>query len=142
MDVSPKQRWDMLQLALSGCPYFIADSSEIDRGGATYSIETVPELAVKHRITGRPGFIIGDDLLTGFASWKKAAELAEAVDLIVAHRLYKKRKRFAFPHRYIDNLMLPISSSDIRRRIRNDEAVRFLVPEAVWRYIEEHGLYH
>lgn len=141
MDVSPKQRWEMLELALSGWPCFIADSSEIDRGGATYSVETVPILAQKHHITGKPGFIIGDDLLSGFTSWKSAGKLAEAVDLIVAHRNHKERKPFAFPHRYIDNLMLPISSSDIRSRIRNNEAARFLVPVTVWSYIEDHALY-
>jgi nicotinate-nucleotide adenylyltransferase len=140
-DISPKQRWDMLEQALEGWPYFIADSCEIDRGGATYSIETVPKLVQKYRIKGKPGFIIGDDLLAGFASWKRAGELAESVDLIVAHRSHRRRKAFAFPHRYIDNLMLPISSSDIRKRIRNNEAVRFLVPEAVWSYIEDNALY-
>jgi nicotinate-nucleotide adenylyltransferase len=95
----------------------------------------------KHRIEGKPGFILGDDLIEGFTSWKNAGELAHIVDLIVAHRKYKKRRHFSFPHRYIDNLMLPISSSDIRSRIRNNEAVRFLMPDGVWSYIEDNGLY-
>ena len=139
--VGAADRWEMLQAALGDWPYFRADASEIERGGITYTVETVPLLVRKHGIQGRPGFILGDDLVDGFADWKEAGRLAEMVDLIVAHRKHTERRPFGFEHRYIDNLLLPISSTDIRRRIRQGAAVRFLVPEAVWSYISEHGLY-
>jgi nicotinate-nucleotide adenylyltransferase len=139
--VRAEDRWEMLKAALGDWPYFKADSSEIERGGITYTVETVPALVAKYGIQGKPGFILGDDLMEGFANWREAERLAGMVDLIVAHRQHAGRKPFAFEHRYIDNILLPVSSTDIRRRIRQEEAVRFLMPERVWRYITDHALY-
>src|SRR5574337_539612 len=46
-----------------------------------------------------------------------AHRLAEMVELIVAHRSTERTLEFAYPHRYIDNALLPITSTEIRRRI-------------------------
>jgi nicotinate-nucleotide adenylyltransferase len=46
-----------------------------------------------------------------------------------------------YPHRVITNTVLPISSSEIRRRIREGRAVRYLLPDAVLAYIRDNNLY-
>jgi len=61
--------------------------------------------------------------------------------LIIAHRLYREKIDCVYSHSYIDNLVLPISSSDIRSRVMNGETFRYLVPEGVYDIIEREGLY-
>lgn len=139
--VGPRERLRMVELALSGIPGFLCDPCEIRRGGVSYMIETVLEIERRYRPEGRLGLIIGDDLLEGFARWKRAAELAERVELLVCRRSSGDRTYFPYPHRCLPNALLPISSTDIRARVAGHETIRFLVPEPVRRYIERHGLY-
>lgn len=138
---SAAQRLAMLESAVSGVDGFAVDDCEVLRGGVSYSVETVPELVARHDITGKPGFVIGDDLIAGFARWKEADRLAAMVDLIVAHRSTEKRLEFAYPHRYVENALLPITSTEIRHRIASGMSYRFLVPDAVYKQIEREGLY-
>ncbi len=140
-ETTSKERIDMLEAALRPYGFFAIDRCEIDRGGISYTIETVRELKQRYDLTGKLGFVIGDDLIEGFGHWKEATALAEEVDLIIAHRTDGSRKPFGFRHRYLDNLLLPISSSDIRRRIMEGRAAQFLLPPPVWRYVVQGGLY-
>ena len=139
--VSPFQRMEMLGLAISHHPEFIVDTCEIDRGGVSYSVDTVKYLKKKYAIIGKPGFLIGDDLIDGFISWKNAERLSTEVHLIVVHRRSLKRMSFEYPHSYMDNPVFPISSTDIRQRISANGGIRFLLPEAVWQFIRENKLY-
>jgi nicotinate-nucleotide adenylyltransferase len=131
----------MLEQAIGPYEDFLLDTCEIDRGGVSYSIDTVAFLMEKYHITEKMGFVLGDDLIASFHEWKDARRLADKVDLIVAHRKYEKRRAFRYPHTYIDNTALPISSSDIRRRIREGRSARFFLPESVWRYIQDNHIY-
>ncbi len=137
---SAEQRLEMLRYALLGSD-FVLDDCEIRRGGISYSVDTVPEVKKNYRISGKPGLIIGDDLLSGLQQWKDWGELIKMVDLIVAHRMYTEPVECAVPHNYIDNGILPISSSDIRKRVRSGGAFRYLLPEQVYAYIVENGVY-
>ena len=139
--VSPRHRLEMLRIALRGRDRFVLDDCEIARGGPSYSIETVEDLARCHKVDGKPGFIIGDDLAAGFGSWKEPARLAAVVDIIVARRNQERPVELAFAHRSVSNAILPISSSEIRERIRQGRPAEFLVPEGVWKYIQENRLY-
>ena len=51
------------------------------------------------------------------------------------------RENFKYPHIYIENPMLPVSSTEIRTRIAAGKSFRYLVPPAVYEYIEKNGLY-
>ena len=139
--LAPSHRLEMLRRAVRGHARFIVDECEIARGGPSYSIETVRSLALRHRIEGRPGFVIGDDLLAGFHTWKDAESLAREVDLIVARRTTAAPAPFPYPHRTLANLLLPISSSEIRRRAAAGLTFRFLLPDEVADYIEANALY-
>lgn len=135
------QRLEMLRAAVEGYLHFIVDDCEITRGGRSYTVETVPVLQARYSPEGRLGMIIGDDLLEGFLKWKAHEKIVEFVDIIVAHRQFVHRVEFAFPHRYVDNLRLPLSSREIRGRVAAGKAYRHIVPEPVFRYIERYMLY-
>lgn len=137
----PAHRLTMLRRAVKGISEFIVAESEIKRGGPSYSIDSVDELVQRFSIEGKPGFLIGDDLVEGFPAWKNAAKLAEMVDLCVARRTMAAPLPLEYPHRVVPNTILPISSSEIRRRISEGRTVRFLLPDAVLDYIKVHKLY-
>ena len=139
--LDPIHRLAMLRLAVSSNPRFIVDTGEIERGGPSYSIETISSLIPRHHIEGRPGFLIGDDLAAGFPTWKNVDELVRIVDLIVARRTLEGPVGLAYPHRVVTNTVLPISSSEIRRRLQEGRTVRYLLPDAVLEYIRDNNLY-
>jgi len=140
-DAGAEHRLAMLRLALRGRAGLRVDACELRRGGASYTIDTVRDISRRYRIDGKPGLIIGDDLIGEFHTWKEAPTLASLVDLIVARRHGGAEASPEFPCRFIQNAVHAVSSSDIRRRLRAGRSVRGLVPESVRGYIERHGLY-
>ena len=131
-----------LVVAQSGGPTPVINSSLrgiIEAAREFPAIGTV--YGARHGIEGRPGFVIGDDLVAGFPSWKNVKELVNIVDIIVARRTLERPPAMNYPHRVITNTVLPISSSEIRRRIREGRAVRYLLPDAVLAYIRDNNLY-
>ncbi len=139
--LSASHRLAMLRLAVADNERFIVDTGEIERGGPSYSIETVTGLIPRHGIEGTPGFVIGDDLAAGFPTWKNVDELVRIVDLIVARRTSSGPVPLSYPHRAVMNTVLPISSSEIRRRIGEGRPVRYLLPDPVLAYIRDNKLY-
>jgi nicotinate-nucleotide adenylyltransferase len=139
--VGAEDRLRMVRLAVRRIPGFSWDSGEIRRGGVSYMIDTVSEIERRYRRAGRLGLILGDDLLAGFSSWREADALASRVDIIVCRRQAPVALPFAYPHRYLENALLPISSTDIRWRVARGQTIRFLVPEPVRKYIARRGLY-
>ncbi|MCL1818400.1 MAG: nicotinate (nicotinamide) nucleotide adenylyltransferase, partial [Spirochaetaceae bacterium] len=71
----------------------------------------------------------------------RADALREAVRVIIAHRTTEARLPFIGDHVYIENAILPLSSSQIRRRIAEGKAYRYLVPEAAYAFISSRRLY-
>jgi nicotinate-nucleotide adenylyltransferase len=134
-------RLEMLRLALSSHPGFAVEECELRRGGDSYSIDTVRYVLEHYPVDGKPGLIIGDDLVAGFDSWKESERLAGMVDLIVGRRLVDSKVTMRYPCVCVDNSVLAVSSSQVRDRLAQGRSVRHLVPEAVLRYIEDHGLY-
>ena len=139
--LAPRHRLAMLQRAVAGNSRFIVDQGEIERGGPSYSIDTVVNLIPIYGIEGKPGFVIGDDLVAGFPTWKNVDELVRIVDLIVARRILAGPVPLAHTHRTVMNTVLPISSSEIRRRIGEGRSVKYLLPDAVLDYIRDNTLY-
>ena len=139
--LAPRHRLAMLRLAVAGHDGFIVDAAEIERGGPSYSIDTVADLIPRYGIEGKPGFVIGDDLVPGFPSWKNVDQLVRIVDLIVARRTLAGPVQLSQPHRTVTNTVLPISSSEIRRRVSEGRTVRFLLPDSVLAYIRDNNLY-
>ena len=140
-DPGADRRIDMLRLAVGEDETLAIDPCEIERGGTSYTIDTLADLRSRYRIDGKPGFLLGDDLIPGFPSWRQPAELAEAADIICAHRESDEELPMSYPHRYAHNSVVRISSSEVRERIASGRPFRRLLPAGVFRYIVDNGLY-
>jgi nicotinate-nucleotide adenylyltransferase len=131
----------MLIEALSDLEWTDFSDCEIKRKGISYTADTLEYIEENYSITGKPGLIIGDDLAVGFSSWRNPDKIVHMSDLIIAHRLSKDRIPLKFPHRYIDNDIFSLSSSEIREMVRDGLDISDYVPEKVFHYIKEKGLY-
>jgi nicotinate-nucleotide adenylyltransferase len=141
-EIDPAHRLGMLGAALGARRDLVVDDCDIRRGGVSYSVDTVEDITTTYSdITGRLGFVIGDDLVDGFESWKDWKKLVESVDILVARREYQEKVPVPFRHRYLDNRLFPVSSTDIRLRIGSGKAFRYLVTEPVYSYITKNDLY-
>lgn len=132
-------RMAMARLAASAAPYFRADDREIRRAGPTYTIDTVA--AMEERCL----LIVGADAAMGIGSWHRSGDLIGSASFGVVDRPGVRREDvdvvLSGTMRWIDMPMIDISSTDIRSYVANGHTARFLVPEAVERYIESNGLY-
>ena len=146
-DVGAEHRLRMLELAVAEYSDFVVDDCELRRGGTSYTIDTVRELSETYPIAGKPGLIIGDDLVEDFKTWRDVDRLVELVELVIAHRRSQKDIAIDYPCRYVDNSLFPISSSQIRQALYAEHAVaggqsvRSWLPAPVYDYIQRHGLY-
>lgn len=141
-----EDRVNMLRLALEPYKSFALEQCELERGGVSYTIDTVRYLKEKYAplgLTGKIAIIIGDDLAEGFSHWRCAENLAQEAEIILARRDYSDAQDvpFLYPHKTIRNKLVLVSSSDIRSRIKNRMEWSSLVPNSVYRYITERHLY-
>ena len=139
--VSDAHRLAMLNLAIGDHDRFQLNTWELEKGGVSYTIDSIRELMDRGTIPDTPAFIVGDDLLPGMHSWKKVDELLSTVHLIIGRREEAPVPEFVPDYTCIDNLPLRVSSSDLRQRIASSRPFRYLVPEAVYDYIVAHRLY-
>lgn len=135
-----KHRVAMLKAALSADRRLRVSTIEIDRGGVSYSVETIRELKAR-RPKDRFYFIVGADMLGELRSWKRIDELLRLCEFVVMERpgsVFRKGKRRVtrFPGHPVG-----ISSTEIRRRVREGRSIRHLVPAAVETYIRRQKLY-
>lgn len=135
------QRLEMLRLAVTGYDV-VLETCELSREGISYSIDTVRYVLDHYTLTGRPALVLGDDLFESFDTWKDSAELSRLAELLVAHRRFPHQLSSPWPHRYLDNKLIDVSSTEIRQRVRQGLAWKALVPPAVATYIETHQLYN
>jgi len=139
--VSTDDRIKMINLALEDSTSLI-DLCEIERGGVSYMVDTIKDIKTKFSISGKLGLFIGDDLITGMKDWHNINELLDLVNIVVAHRDFTEEYKTIIPHKYLDNVSIHISSSNIRQRISSGRAFRYLVPEKVYKYILKKDLYN
>lgn len=134
-------RLDMLRVSLKDRPEFVVDPFELEQEGVSYTVNTLRHLIDGGRLTGRPGLIIGEDLVSGFDRWREADEIERIADLILVRRPGAAPEHFGRRHMVIENLMLEISSTEIRRRVQAGLPYRYLVQPAAYDHISAHGLY-
>ena len=140
----------MLRLAIAGEPRFSMSRIELDRAGASFTLDTVRAMQNAHH--GAQWFLlIGQDQYAGFHTWQGWQELLERVTLAVAQRNVPagagaqpwaadaQVQRAA--HAVVTLPMMDVSSTDIRQRVADGQGIDALVPPAVARYIEQHNLY-
>ena len=137
---APDHRLSMLRLAISRRPGLAVSDIELRRGGVSYTVDTVRQLQCDGTLGIRPGLVVGDDLGPELDTWREAEALFGMVELLIARRTRQPAPP-AFPHRRLANHPLPLSSSELRRRVRAGQVIRALVPDSVDAYIRKHGLY-
>jgi nicotinate-nucleotide adenylyltransferase len=145
-----RHRLEMCRLAVGEHGDWLAVSPiEIDRGGASYTIDTLREIHASQpdeELT----FIVGGDMAWSLPTWREPEAILELAGFAVAERAGARREEVrerladlagATRIDYIDVPRMDVSSSALRRRIREGRPIDFLVPDAVGAYIEREGLY-
>ena len=136
-----EDRFAMVEAAVSVVDGVVAGRDEIDRGGPSYTADTLMALAEKH--LGAELFtIVGDDAAAGLTSWTRVDQVAEYSQLVVVDRpgvAVELPKQFNWLR--VESPRLEVSSTDLRSRFSDGRPLDYLVTEPVLRVIEERGLY-
>ncbi len=146
-DVSALDRYRMVEYAIEGNPHFQALDIEIKRESPSYTVYTLTELG---RMYPGAGFflIIGTDSYLTFDRWKEYRNILDMAALVVmkrtddpVHATWQDECGTETQVFFSNNPVIDISSTDIRDRIESGRSVRYMVPDRVYRYIVERGLY-
>lgn len=140
---SPDQRLEMVRRGVAG--HSSVDVSDIDvvRGGPTYTVDTLSDLAVLHP-NADISFIVGSDAAAGLPTWHRADELRGSTSFIVVTRPGTPPPQLDDEGYDLNLLQIPpvdVSSSAIRELVSKGEALTGVVPNAVAEYIMAQGLY-
>jgi len=145
-------RLNMVSKAIEGNSYFEVSSIEVDRPGYTYTIDTLTELKDKYPENSKFYFIIGGDTVPQLVTWKEYRKVFTLCQFVAVMRpgfdsgkIHCEARRlehcFSAKIDFIDAPMIEISSTDIRKRVRESRSIKYLVPESVEEYIYANGLY-
>lgn len=139
-------RLRMVELAIDGHPQFRACPLEIDKGGTSYTYETVRLL--KHLYPhDKFSYIIGADMVRYLPNWARIDELVEGIRFIGLKRPGYDWRSGDLPPTIANAVIeaempqVDVSSTDIRRAFAEGKSLRYLLPEAVRLYVKEQGLY-
>jgi nicotinate-nucleotide adenylyltransferase len=148
-EVSPAEdRYLMTVIATASNPHFSVSRLEVDRGGSTYTVDTLRALREERGPDSELFFITGADAIVEIFHWKDPEEALGLAHFIAATRPGYDLERFEAEaptaHPNISVMTIPalaISSTDVRDRVRGGSPIRYLVPEGVKAYIDKEGLY-
>jgi nicotinate-nucleotide adenylyltransferase len=136
------QRAAMLRLALAAKTWAEIDTQELDRGGVSYTIDTVSNF--RQRLPGAELFyLIGADHVAQLPKWRHAAELAKLATFVVIPRPGEPPvpTPAGFRLQWLNGHPVTISASDIRSRVQGHRPVDLLVGPAVAEFIRNNRLY-
>ena len=147
--LAAEDRMRMCELAIAGNPSFEVSDVDIVRGGITYTADTLSDLRAAFPEDDELFFITGSDSALSLPTWYKPKTLARLASFIVIDRpgsqmTEAQRAELAEKGFTIIPILSPtidISSTEIRRRIREGRSTRYLCPDSVRSYIAERGLY-
>ena len=141
---SPELRMEMVRAAIEGCAHQSASEIEIQREGPSYTVDTLRALQ-SERPDATPVLIMGSDQFAELAEWHEADEVARLAEVCVLPRggvePASVRPRLSVVWCAADVAPIDVSSSGVRKRVREGRPYRHLVPEAVAEVIEREGLY-
>ncbi len=138
---SAEARLAMTRLAVKGHPAFTVSTLEARRRGLSFTVDTLRHLEKRFRCA-RLYLVIGADSLDDFSNWHEPREILKRATLAIAARPGSgRRARVPRGVAWLGNPGIALSSSAIRARVHAGRSVRYLVPDAVARYIAGHRLY-
>jgi len=150
---SPKDRVAMLRLATAGQPAFRVDTREIDRGGVSFTVDTIEQLR-NERPDDQLFLLLGADTLADFPNWRSPARIAALAVIVSVRRAgatpvdHSRVAATIGPSAYeqllahqVEMPQVDFSSRDLRARLAAGKSIRYRTPRPVERYLEEAGLY-
>lgn len=145
-----EHRLNMLQAMLAHNSIFEISYLEINRPGPHYTVDTV-KLLKQQEPDAEITLLIGGDSLSDLPTWRFAPDLITAVsnlgimrrpnDLINLSEIESQLPNITGKIKFIDALLQPVSSSELRRRIKSNEMARYYLTNEVYEYIEKNNLY-
>lgn len=143
---SARDRLAVVEAAVAGVPGIEASAIEIERGGLSYTADTLQGLESDH--PGAEFFvIIGADVVAGLATWERTEEIRKLASLVIVNRPGSKKvdpEDDALSGWNVVAIEIPaleISSTDLRERAATGRPLDYLVPESAVRVIRQRGLY-
>ena len=136
-----EHRYRMVELATAGMPAFVPSDLEARLNlSRTYTALVLPHLGLEGH---EAFFLMGEDQYRHFHEWHEPEAILRQVQVVVLRRPGRAREPRPYDARvrFLDTRLLDISSSEIRRRLREGRSIRYLVPDAVRAYLEAHNLY-
>lgn len=142
-------RVELCRLAVAADERLGVSTLEVDRGGASYTVDTLRELhelQPEHDLT----FIVGGDMAQSLPAWREPEAVLALARLAIAERAGVRREdvaRLLEPLHggdrvtFFDMPRIDVSSSDLRRRVAEGRPIRYLVPDAVADAIARRDLY-
>ena len=145
LDMAPAtDRLALVRAAVAGHDRFRVSASEVERGGTSYTVDTVRAFAERDPDADL-ALILGGDSLAAFASWREPRAILALARLVVYGRpgadLGAVPPWVAERVTRVDGPLVDLSSTELRDRIRAGRTVRYLVPDAVRAEIAARGLY-
>ncbi len=151
---SEESRCAMLRLALVEFPRWQVGHTELERGGVSYTVDTLRTIE-KNQPEVELFFLMGADSLHDFPKWREPAEICRLATLLVVCRPGDPTPDFSLLAEFVTKdrfkeiedlqIVMPpvaVSSTEIRLRIENGEAINHLVPPAVAAYVAAYEIYH
>jgi nicotinate-nucleotide adenylyltransferase len=139
-----EDRYLMTVIATASNPRFHVSRADIDRGGPTYTVDTLRDLKTQYGPKVELFFITGADALDKILSWKDSDLLFELAHFVGVTRPGFTLSAEHLPPDSVSLVQVPamaISSTDCRARVNGGLPVWYLVPDGVVQYINKRGLY-
>lgn len=147
-------RGEMVRLAIAGDPLFTYSDYDVTRPGPTYTVQTVTHFHKELGSRVALFWIIGADALAELTTWRNLPDILDVCEIVTADRpdapsvnwdalrnVIGEGRTSRLQKNRLSAPPIAISSTDIRTRVRRGLPIRYLVPDAVVRYIKDHGLY-
>jgi len=148
-----KDRLEMLELALAGSEHLRASPLELDRGGISYTVDTLAEIT-RQQPAAKLFLLMGADSLRDFPNWREPARICELATPAVVRRggaadpdfgglaaIVSSQRLEQIRSSQVQMPLIELSSTDLRSRAAAGHSLRYRTPRAVEKYIETHGLY-
>ena len=152
ISASDAARLAMTRLLVGSDPRFAVDPIEIDRGGLSFMVETLATLAARWP-DAELFLLVGADVLSSFGRWREPERVRQLATLAVLTRVDGGdaadvadadgigRALVGGPPLMVDTRRVDVSSTEIRRRVREGKSIRGFVPESIADFIESARLY-
>ena len=162
-ECNAEQRCTMVELALQNEPRLTVDTRELERDGDTYTVDTLVEMRREMGPDVSLNLVMGMDSFAGLSSWHCWEQLVDLANIVVterpgvalptegvmAHFLRARQVASCSALQQVSSgrvvvqrlALLDISATRIRALVKAGQSARYLLPESVWDYIEQHRLY-